>query len=296
MLSLTFNAPFPMKEVEAMRHLSTLVVVLSLVALAGCGKPAGEPAAQPQGTSPDQATAQQPAEPAVQPAEPAPAPAAQVQQPAAASRPAGAPKAAAPAAAQPSTGPTGATAALPDRPAAPAAPAKPKPIVVASGTKLPVRLAQALNSGKNKAGDKFEAVLDQDLAVEGVTVAPRGSVLVGKLVSVEGSGRVEGLARMSFTLTEIRIGGESHPIDTDTLSFQAEGTVKQDATKIGVGAGIGAAIGAIAGGGKGAAIGAATGGGAGTAVVLATKGKEIAFEAEQKLTFTLKQDLTVTVK
>jgi hypothetical protein len=291
-----------------MRHLSTLVVVLSLVALAGCGRPAGEPAAQPQGTSPDQATAQQPAEPAVQPAEPAQAPAAQAQQPApqaqqpaAASRPAGAPKAAAPAAAQPSTRPTGATAALPDQPAAPAAPAsaapaKPKPIVVASGTKLPVRLAQALNSGKNKAGDKFEAVLDQDLAVEGLTVAPRGSVLVGKLVSVEGSGRVEGLARMSLTLTEIRIGGESHPIDTDTLSFQAESTVKQDATKIGVGAGIGAAIGAIAGGGKGAAIGAATGGGAGTAVVLATKGKEVAFAAEQKLTFTLKQDLAVTIK
>lgn len=284
-----------------MRYTSTLIVVLFLVALAGCGKPAGEPAAQPQGTSPEQATAQQPAEPAVQPAEPAQAPAAQAQQPAAASRPAGAPKATAPAAGQPSTRPTGATAALPDQPAAPAAlapaaPAKPKPLVVAAGTKLPVRLAHALSSAKNKAGDKFEAVLDQDLAVEGVTVAPRGSVLVGKLVSAEGSGRVEGLARMSLTLTEIRIGGESHPIDTDTLSFQAESTVKQDATKIGVGAGIGAAIGAIAGGGKGAAIGAAAGGGAGTAAVLVTKGKEVTFEPEQKLTFTLKQDLTVTIK
>jgi hypothetical protein len=167
---------------------------------------------------------------------------------------------------------------------------------VSSGTSLPVRLSQALDSGKNKTGEKFEATLDQNLVVDGQTVAPRGSVVVGKLAGVEGSGRVEGLAKMSLVLTEIRIGGESYPISTNTLSFEAEKTVKKDAAKVGIGAGIGAAIGAIAGGGKGAAIGAAVGGGAGTATVLATKGKEVAFEPEQKLTFTLKQDLQVTLK
>lgn len=53
------------------------------------------------------------------------------------------------------------------------------------------------------------------------------------------------------------------------------------------GAGVGAAIGAIAGGKKGAAIGAATGGGAGTGVVLATKGQEIHYGPETRLNFTL---------
>ena len=62
---------------------------------------------------------------------------------------------------------------------------------------------------------------------------------------------------------------------------------------MGAGAAIGAAIGAIAGGGKGAAIGAAAGGGAGTAAVLATKGDHIKLDSEQKVNFVLKQDVKV---
>ena len=98
---------------------------------------------------------------------------------------------------------------------------------------------------------------------------------------------------MSLTLAQIRIGGESYPLKTNSVSFEAEGTQKTDAAKIGAGAAIGAAIGAIAGGGKGAAIGAAVGGGAGTATVLGTKGKEVKLSTEQKLNFVLKNEVKV---
>jgi hypothetical protein len=277
-----------------MRKATLLVIVFSLALLSGCGKSGEQQAQQPQGTPPEQAPAQQVATPA----QPAPA----QQAPAPAPQPAGtAQRAAAPQPAAPAGRPATATTAAPAQPAAPAAiqpaePPKPKVAVLGSGTSLPIRLSQALDSGKNKTGEKFEATLDQDLVVDGQTVAPRGSAVVGKLVGVEGSGRVEGLAKMSLALTEIRVGSESYPISTNTLSFQAESTKKKDAAKVGIGAGVGAVIGAIAGGGKGAAIGAAVGGGAGTATVLATKGKEVTFEPEQKLTFTLKQDLQVTLK
>jgi len=160
---------------------------------------------------------------------------------------------------------------------------------------MTVRLVAALNSGKNKTGETFEATLDEPLQADGNVVAPRGSVVVGKLTNVEGSGRVQGRARMSLTLSEIRIGETAYSLATNTLSFEAEGSTKKDAAKIGIGAGVGAAIGAIAGGGKGAAIGAAVGGGAGTATVLATKGKEVGFDPEQKLNFTLRDDLKVTL-
>ena len=60
------------------------------------------------------------------------------------------------------------------------------------------------------------------------------------------------------------------------------------------GTGVGAAIGAIAGGKKGAAIGAAVGAGGGTGTVLATKGKEVKYDAESKLDFTLDEDVKVT--
>jgi hypothetical protein len=61
-------------------------------------------------------------------------------------------------------------------------------------------------------------------------------------------------------------------------------------------AGIGAAIGAIAGGGKGAAIGAGVGGAAGAGTVLGTKGEQAELENETRLTFKLKQPVTLTEK
>ncbi len=77
------------------------------------------------------------------------------------------------------------------------------------------------------------------------------------------------------------------PITTNTFAATADSQQKRDAGIIAGGAGVGAAIGAIAGGKKGAAIGAATGGGAGTGVVLATKGEEIHYGPETRLNFTL---------
>jgi hypothetical protein len=63
---------------------------------------------------------------------------------------------------------------------------------------------------------------------------------------------------------------------------------KRNAFLIGGGAGLGAAIGAIAGGGKGAAIGGLAGAGAGTAGAAATGKEELAIPAESALVFTMR--------
>lgn len=181
-------------------------------------------------------------------------------------------------------------------PAASTTPAAPQFASVPQGTRFEIRLSDAISSGANKAGDTFNATLDKDLVADGRTVAARGSAVTGKIVSAEGSGRVKGRARMSLRLIEIRAQEASYPIQTNSLSFEAQGSEKSDALKIGGGAGLGAIIGAIAGGGKGAAIGAAVGGGAGTATVLATKGKEVKFQPEEKFSFVLKEDLKVRLR
>src|SRR5262249_14302757 len=76
---------------------------------------------------------------------------------------------------------------------------------------------------------------------------------------------------------------------------EAQPTKGEDAKKIGIGAGAGAAIGAIIGGGKGAAIGAAAGGGAGTGVVLATPGKEVTLSSGAVISVKLERDFDVKV-
>ena len=72
-----------------------------------------------------------------------------------------------------------------------------------------------------------------------------------------------------------------------------KGKGKRTGVLIGGGAGVGAAIGAIAGGGKGAAIGALAGGGAGTAGSAYTGNKEIVLPAESAVAFALKAPLTI---
>ena len=64
-------------------------------------------------------------------------------------------------------------------------------------------------------------------------------------------------------------------------------------TKVGAASGIGAIIGAIAGGGKGAAIGAVIGGGAGTAGVMTQRGKDIRLERGQHLKIRTSTDTSV---
>jgi len=59
-------------------------------------------------------------------------------------------------------------------------------------------------------------------------------------------------------------------------------------------AGIGAVIGAMAGGGKGAAIGAAAGGVAGAGGVAATRARAVALPVETRITFRIRQPVTIT--
>src|SRR5205807_4213391 len=101
-------------------------------------------------------------------------------------------------------------------------------------------------------------------------------------------------ASIELTLTEIMPQkGKALSISTKPYSQVAEPTKERDAAIIGGGAGIGAAIGAIAGGGKGALIGAAVGGGAGTGTVLATKGKEIHYSPETRIPFVLANSVEI---
>jgi hypothetical protein len=261
-----------------------------------------------------------PSEPALPPPEPAPAaepvrpakstparvlrtnlrpPAARLQPAAvepASSTPAPPPPAAAPAPPQP-VEPAPAAAQQEPLPAPPPPPPEPKSVTLTAGTLLTVRLLEALSSDRAQAGDSFSATLDQPLVVEGFVIAERGARVLGKVISADKAGRVKGLAQLSIQLTQINTSdGQKIPILTEAFVREGQKSVGGDAAKVGVAAGIGAAIGAIAGGGRGAAIGAGVGGAAGTGGVMATRGKAAVLPVETRLSFRLKDPVTVTEK
>ncbi len=167
------------------------------------------------------------------------------------------------------------------------------PVVVPEGTTVTVRLSQAIDSKKNKAGDTFEGTVTQPVVSHGQTLVPQSSPVTGTVVEAAAPGKLKGEGRLSIKLNSIRIRGVSYPITTATVSNTIHGKGKRSATMIGGGTGVGALIGGIAGGGKGAAIGAVVGGGAGTAGATMTGNQQLAFTAESALTFKLLHALTL---
>jgi len=154
-------------------------------------------------------------------------------------------------------------------------------------------LTDSISTGKNKAGDQFMASLAEPIVVKGETVVERGAKIRGLVADAEGSGRVKGTANIRLILTSIIAGEKTYPIVTKPYYAESAATKGRDAGIVGGAAGIGAAIGAIAGGKGGAGKGAIIGGAAGTGTVLATKGKEVEFDSETKLKFMLEKSASL---
>jgi hypothetical protein len=112
----------------------------------------------------------------------------------------------------------------------------------------------------------------------------RGAIIEGYISGIARSGKVTGRSQLTFNFETIRTrdgkisnfagfveairtaNGETVKVDNEG-SAQGDNQGKTTATRGAIGAGVGAIIGAIAGGGKGAAIGAIIGGGAGAGSV-----------------------------
>jgi hypothetical protein len=160
-------------------------------------------------------------------------------------------------------------------------------VSIPRGAKLRVRVDEALDTRRNRAGDAFHATLAEPVEVEGRTVLPAGAVFTGHVTTADESGRLRGRAVLSVTLDSFRYEGADYRIQTDRVIRESASHAKRNAGFIGGGAGLGAVIGAIAGSGKGAAIGAMAGGAAGTAGAAATGKLQAGFPAGARITFSL---------
>jgi len=174
-----------------------------------------------------------------------------------------------------------------------AAAAQPAAIRIPSGTTMSVRLLSTITSSTAKAGGEFDAELAAPLLVDGQTAFEKGARVRGRVVAAQGSGRLHNPGFLRLTLDAVRDpAGNWERVRTTSISAKGESHKKRNAALIAGGSAVGAAIGAIAGGGKGAAIGAASGAGAGTAGAYATGKKEATFAAERVLRFQTIDEIT----
>ena len=156
---------------------------------------------------------------------------------------------------------------------------------IPSGTTIRVRMIDRLSSEENQTGDTFHGTLDEPIVVNGRELYPKGADVIGRVTDVHPTGRLSEPGELDLVLNTVSSGTVAASIHVQPLVMKGESHSKSNVTKIGGGAALGAAIGAIAGGGKGAAIGTLAGGAAGTGAAAATGKKPALIDSEAILTF-----------
>jgi hypothetical protein len=177
-------------------------------------------------------------------------------------------------------------------------------LAIPRNTILALELLTPVSTDASQRGDRIQARV-----VEPVEYA--GYIVDGHISQVKRPGKVKGVAQLQLAFDQIRsvdnrtaelhaelieispMGGDNNPEIDSEGGVRGRDSTKDDAAKVGAASGVGAIIGAIAGGGKGAAIGAIIGGGAGTAGVMTQRGKDIRLERGQHLKIRTSTDTSV---
>lgn len=174
------------------------------------------------------------------------------------------------------------------------APPSPAPVVVDAGTVLTVTIDQPVSTKANNTGDRFEASLAAPVRIDGNEVLPIGTKVRGTVTEAAPAGHLKGGAVLALTLDSISVNGQNYPIETSEYREAGKARGKRSAVGAGGGAAFGAIVGALAGGGKGAAIGAVAGGGAGTAGAAYTGDRDLSIPAEARLYFKLMKPVSIS--
>src|SRR5579859_2479862 len=166
-------------------------------------------------------------------------------------------------------------------------------ITLPEGTMFQVRLAETLDTKRNRTGDRFTATLDSPIVENGVEIIPRGANFSGRVDTSQASGRLKGHAVMTLELDSFELNGRKYQISTSHSSRASGGHKRRNLVAIGGGAGAGAGIGALAGGPAGALIGAGAGAGAGTLGAVFTGKKQVSIPVETRLSFELRRPVQI---
>ncbi len=166
--------------------------------------------------------------------------------------------------------------------------------IVPNGTIITGILEKDIDTKVSQNNDRFELVVQSPNEY-------RGAIIEGYISGVNRSGKVSGNSQITFNFERIRMSnGQTSEFAgllksaTDengkVVKIDTEGTAKGDSQtketvkRGGIGAGVGAIIGAIAGGGKGAAIGAIIGGSAGAGSVIVQGKDDLQLKAGSSIT------------
>ena len=186
-----------------------------------------------------------------------------------------------------------------------------KRVGVPIGTRIKVSLFDTLSTRRNVRGDTFRARVIKEIKINGNTVIPKKTWVLGTIGHLKRAGRISGRSEMSLQFEELQFtDGSKSPIQATVVSIsrrdketvrggegtiQGRGSKSRDLKTIGKASGVATLIGVLTGRKKGAAIGAAAGAIIGLASVLSTRGRDMVLHPKTELTIELNREALVPV-
>lgn len=169
---------------------------------------------------------------------------------------------------------------------------RPAPVTaIPSGTNVPVTVMVRLDSENHDVGDTWSGRVARDVVVRDRVVIPAGAAVSGVITAIDegdrsGNGSITLVARSIETAEGTRSVAAA-PVSAGVM-YEDEGFPTKETA---IGAGAGAALGAIIGGKKGAAIGAGVGGAGGAVAGKQRNDQEVAIESGTTVTIRLDGDV-----
>lgn len=194
-------------------------------------------------------------------------------------------------------------------------------VTASQGLMMPISLQTAISTQVAKAGDYIQAVINQNIPLNGGGYIPSGTQVVGSVSESEAGRRLSRSGDLSIQFNSLRMpNGTTIPISAHLVGgigkYKNKGTGTDDRFRgegweaklgqgllrgglgAGMGAGLGTAVGAIAGdgygAGRGAWSGAAIGGGLGAADMLLRKGRDVIIPSGTSMQIQLDDQVTIS--
>lgn len=102
-------------------------------------------------------------------------------------------------------------------------------VTLSSGSVIPVRLSDEVNSSHDKAGELYTGTVDPSVLIQDHVVIPRGTEAHIRAVEVKKGGHLHGKARVRLELVSLIMNGERLGVETNQPS-KKEGTAHAKAS------------------------------------------------------------------
>jgi hypothetical protein len=93
-------------------------------------------------------------------------------------------------------------------------------VTIPAGTRLVIRTSDAIDSRRHQAGHRFRGQLESALVVDGITAAPRGAFVHGRIANARQAGRAAGSSELGIVFTDIMINDQLFEIATEGVTAQ----------------------------------------------------------------------------